>query len=71
MSQLVAQRHAGHIVNEIVKEPTGFFQRVAQGFFGSFFYNVSPMSPRILCNPISGYFLKVITMYPLGELFMN
>ena len=63
----MAQRHAGHIVNEIVKEPRGFFQRVAQGCFDSFFYNVSPMSP-ILCDPISGYFLKVITMYSLGEL---
>ena len=46
MSQWVAQGHAGHIVNEIVKEPRGFFQRVAQGFFDGFFYNVSPMSPQ-------------------------
>ena len=63
----MAQGHAGYIVGEIVKEPRGFFQRVAQGFFDGFFYNVSPMSPRILCDPISGYFLKAITMYPPGE----
>ena len=42
----MAQGHAGHIVNEIVKEPPDFFQRVAQGFFDGFFHNVSPMSPQ-------------------------
>ena len=42
----MAQGHAGHIEGEIVKEPRGFFQRVAQGFFDGFFYNVSPMPPQ-------------------------
>ena len=45
-SQWVAQGHAGHIEGEIVKEPREFFQRVAQGFFDGFFYNVSSMSPQ-------------------------
>ena len=44
--QWLAQGHAGHIVNEIVKEPPDFFQRVAQGFFEGFSYNVSPMSSQ-------------------------
>ena len=64
----MAQGHAGHIEGEIVKEPREFFQRVAQGFFDGFFYNDPPCPPRILCDLISGYFLKEITMYPLGEL---
>ena len=42
----MAQGHAGHIEGEIVKEPREFFQRVAQGFFDGFFYNVSSMSPQ-------------------------
>ena len=42
----MAQGHAGHIEGGIVKEPRGFFQRVAQGFFDDVFYNVSLMSPQ-------------------------
>ena len=53
--QWVAQGHAGHIVNEIVKEPRGFFQRVAQGCFDSFFYNVSPGG---IVNELRGTFKK-------------
>ena len=45
--QWVAQGHAGHMEGGIVKEPRGFFQRVAQGCFDGFFYNVSPMSPQV------------------------
>jgi hypothetical protein len=33
----VAQAHGGHIVYKIVKEPRGFFHKVAAGFFGFLF----------------------------------
>ena len=63
-SQWVAQSHAGRIEGGIVKEPREFFQRVAQGFFDSFFYNVSPMSPlgKVWTNCLKNH--NVISIYP-------
>jgi len=46
-SQWVAQAHGGHIENKIVKEPTGFFQRAADGFFDGFFQNTFTTYPLI------------------------
>jgi len=42
-SQWVAQAHDGYIVNKIVKETRGFFQKVATCCFGVFFVKVISM----------------------------
>jgi hypothetical protein len=43
----VAQAHGGHIVYKIVKEPRGFFHKVATGFFGVFFLKEIKMYPLL------------------------
>ena len=52
---------------ELWKNPLGSFKEWLRASLMDSFTMYPPCPPRILCDPISGYFLKLITMYPLGE----
>ena len=65
-SQQVAQVHVGYIVNRIFKETPGFFQKVATGYI----IILIVKEPRVFISNVAtdllaGFFLKVISMYPL------
>ena len=49
------------------KNPGNSFKEWLRGPLMGSFTMYPPCPPRILCDPISGYFLKAITIYPLEE----
>ena len=62
----MAQIHSGHIVNKIVKETKGFFQKVAIGYI----LILIVKEPRdfilkVATDCFGVFFVKVISMYPL------
>ena len=66
----VAQMHGGYIVNKIVKEIKGFFQKVATGYI----LIIIVKEPRVFIQKVatgcfSAFFVKVISMYPLFSLW--
>ena len=64
--QWVAQVHDGYIVNKIVKETRGFFQKVATGYI----VIIIVKEPRVFIQKVATrcfgiFFVKVISMYLL------
>ena len=69
-SQWVAQMHGSYIVNKIVKETKGCFQKVATGYI----VIIIVKEPRIFIQKVAThcfgvFFVKVISMYPLFTLW--
>ena len=61
--------HGGYIVNKIVKETKGFFQKVATGYI----LIIIVKEPRVFIQKettgcLGIFFVKVISMYPLFTL---
>jgi len=66
-SQRVAQAHDGYIVNKIVKETPGFFQKVATGYI----LIIIVKEPRVFIQKVATcyfgvFFVKAINMYLLS-----
>ena len=56
----MAQVHGGPFLEEILKEPTGFFLGNTHGYFGGYFQRVlTVFFSKILGGYSSGYFQKV------------
>jgi len=65
----VTHTHGGYIVNKIVKETRGFFQKVAAGYI----MIIIVKEPRVFIQKVATccfgvFFVKVISMYLLFKL---
>jgi len=68
--QWVAQAHDGYIVNKIVKETPGFFQKVATGYIVIIIVKEpSVFIQEVATHRFGVFFVKVINMYPLSTLW--
>ena len=65
----MAQIHGGYIVNKIVKETKGFFQKVATGYILiSIVKEPRDSILKVATDCFGVFFVKVISMYPLFTL---
>ena len=64
----MAQVQVGHFLINFVKETCGFFQNVPTGHFGWVLFECEHnVTAGHKSDQNDGYFLKVITKYPLGK----